>query len=93
MEANRSFSPTSVPVPGPMSTLSELTCLVLRRPGPHATTSQLAGYFERVATVHSRLAEEARTVAEREAEVGLACRIRDRAERLSTSAMPVVAPQ
>ncbi|MBA0126380.1 hypothetical protein H0B56_12590 [Haloechinothrix sp. YIM 98757] len=74
-----------------MSTLSELTCLVLGRPGPHASEEQLAGYFEKVATVHNRLAKEARTVTERETELALAGRIRDRAARLSASAMPVVA--
>ncbi len=40
------------------STLSELTCLQLYRPGPTATAAELAEWFDAVATVHDHLATE-----------------------------------
>jgi len=41
-------------------TLSELTCLSLRRPGTEAPAAELAAYMERIATVHEHLAADCR---------------------------------
>lgn len=64
------------------STLSELTCLGLHRPGRDATAAQLAAYYGELATVHQHLAAEAATVADRRRELELAGRISDRATAL-----------
>lgn len=41
------------------STLSELTCLGLRKPGVTASPSEVADYFDAMASVHAHLAAEA----------------------------------
>lgn len=48
------------------STLSELTCLGLRRPGRSASRVELAAYYERMAEIHRHLASESPAESDRE---------------------------
>lgn len=62
------------------TTLSELTCLGLARPGPGSASAEVATFFGEVAAVHERLAAEA-TGAEARRERYLAACARLRARR------------
>lgn len=68
-----------------MSSLSELTCLQLHRPGLHAAAEQVAAYYDELAEVHEQLAREARTVDEHLDEIARATKAHHRALELRAS--------
>lgn len=55
-----------------MSVLSALTCLGLRRPDLAATPSQVASFYDELASLHDRLAAEAVARGEHDRELRLA---------------------
>lgn len=63
-------------------TLSELTCLVMRRPAADAVPADVAGFYAALANVHEHLAADTAAAAERARELRLAASARRRAARL-----------
>lgn len=62
-----------------MSTLSELTCLELDRPGEAASRAEVAAFYADLAEIHADLAAEAATAAARERKLALAAAARHHA--------------
>lgn len=65
--------------------LSELTCLVLHRPGADADAAEVARFYAHLATANDNLADQASDPTEQARERGYAVAARDHAARLLTS--------
>lgn len=63
-------------------TLSELTCLAMRRPAADAAPADVAGFYAALADVHEHLAADTAAAAERARELAFAASARRRAARL-----------